>query len=129
VKIPNTILLVEDDIDDQYLFQEALNLVNPSISCIVAQNGAVALEVIDHTPPFDVIFMDLNMPKINGFECLKLLKGSKKHRNIPVVILSTSQNEKDIDQCTKLGATSYLVKPISIDVLFRKLKEVLVKIL
>ncbi|MCW3091425.1 MAG: response regulator [Ferruginibacter sp.] len=64
------ILLVDDDPDDQYLFSDAVNQIHPKIYCEIANNGAEALTILDKTPPFDLIFMDLNMPKMNGFECL-----------------------------------------------------------
>src|SRR5688572_28451127 len=64
------IMLVEDDEDDQYLFCESLMELHPEIECQIAQNGAEALELVKQLPPFDMIFLDLNMPKVDGFECL-----------------------------------------------------------
>ena len=119
------ILLVEDDLDDQQFFREALHRVHPAISCDIANNGLEALTVIEKPPPFDMIFMDLNMPKMDGFECLKVLKQDPKHKHIPVVIVSTTDSYEDIEKTKQLGATSFFTKPSSYDGLFHKLKGIL----
>src|SRR5687767_6825903 len=90
------ILLVEDDLDDQMFFCEALNKLQSAIECRIANDGVEALELVEEPPPFDLIFLDLNMPKVNGFECLKRLKDHPIHKEIPVVILSTSNHPEDI---------------------------------
>src|SRR5687767_13030602 len=90
------ILLVEDDVDDQFFFCEALTELHPTIDCRIAKNGAEALEIVKAPPPFDMIFLDLHMPKVDGFQCLKQLKEHPVHKNIPVVIVTTSNNEEDI---------------------------------
>lgn len=120
------ILLVEDDTDDQEFFTEALHTIHPSIQCAIANNGEEALDIVSKPPLYDIIFLDLNMPKMGGFEFLRILKGSN-HKDIPVVILSTSDNPKDIAQSKKLGAAMYCVKPTSYDDLFEELKTIVTK--
>ncbi|MEP7106475.1 MAG: response regulator [Ferruginibacter sp.] len=125
--MPDRILLVEDDKDDQALFCEALSCVQPALSCQIANNGVEALDLIRQLPPFDIIFMDLNMPKMNGFECLKYLKDSPLFKHIPVIIISTSSHQFEIERCKQLGAAMYFTKPASFKELFDKLKNVLSK--
>ena len=115
------ILLVEDDLDDQFFFCEALNEFHPEINCRIAMNGAEALELVGSLPPFDVIFLDLNMPKIDGFECLQRLKADPTHKAVPVVVISTSRRKEDMQRSEKLGATLYVSKPPPFEKLFRQL--------
>ena len=68
------ILLVDDDADDQLLFRSALSQVDSQVNIQTASNGAVALKQMEIPPPPDIIFLDLNMPVMNGYECLKALK-------------------------------------------------------
>ena len=118
------ILLIEDDEDDQYLFCEALARIHPTIVFEVAQEGSEALRKIDAEPAYDFIFMDLNMPKMDGFECLKRLKANPIHQNVPVIIISTSTQQKDIDHCMRMGAAYYFTKPVHFDELFRKVDDI-----
>lgn len=118
-------MLVEDDEDDQYLFCEALFEFHPHIQCQIANNGAEALELVKQEPPFDMIFLDLNMPKVDGFECLRRLKANPAHQEIPVVIVSTSRRQVDIENCKELGAAMFVSKPTSFDELFNKMLNIL----
>ena len=122
------ILLVEDDIDDQYFFREALSLLSPALSCQVAENGVEALKLLKELPLFDIIFMDINMPKMNGIECLQVLKSNDSYKNIPVVILSTSSDQAYIERCKILGATYYFTKPIIPFELIKKLQDIFKKV-
>lgn len=119
------VMLVEDDEDDQYLFCEALMELHPYINCQIANNGAEALELVKQQPPFDLIFLDLNMPKVDGFECLKRLKENPVHQHIPVVIVSTSRRPEDIEKCKLLGASMFVSKPASFGELFGKMLDIL----
>jgi CheY-like chemotaxis protein len=69
--------------------------------------------------------MDLNMPVMNGFDCLDYLKNQDKYKNIPVVIFTTSKNTQDINKTRRLGAKWYLTKPDDFKILCRKLKKLL----
>ena len=119
------ILLVEDDEDDQYLFCEALGRIHPTIFFEIARDGSEAIQRVEKAPAFDFIFMDLNMPKMNGIECLKRLKGNGIHQNVPVIMISTSTQQKDIDQCMDLGAAYYFTKPVNFEGLFRKVDDII----
>ena len=120
------ILLVDDDSDDQLFFTDALSEVNPDIECITAKNG---LEAIVHlktiSPMPTIIFLDLNMPFMNGFECLAELQKENKFKNIPVVIYSTSSNTIDVERTKEMGAKHFMTKPSDFNILKTKLREIL----
>lgn len=124
MKNARNILLVEDDYDDQVFFVDALHKIHPDIVCDVAYNGLHALQKLTLNANYDLIFMDLNMPLMDGFECLKELKQDVQLKHIPVIILTTSKNEDDIIRAKKLGAIMYVVKPSSFDALFEQVKRV-----
>jgi len=115
----NPIFLVEDnpvDIDLTLRAFEMSNLTNP---IKVARDGEEALSFIqkwDNGEPIPVvILLDLKMPKVDGLEVLKTIKSHKKYSQIPIVILTSSSENSDIDKAYKLGANSYIVKPVNFD--------------
>jgi CheY-like chemotaxis protein len=107
-----TILYVEDDLEDQELFQEAIQTVAPHTVCHFANNGTDAFKIMDRIviAP-DYIFLDINMPEMNGKDFLKTLKSTSGLKSIPVIIYSTSNREQDIIDCKKLGAVDFISKP------------------
>ena len=110
-----TLLLIDDDNDDTDFFYEAVKSIDKNINCFNAENGKKAIELLDKNNLVpDLIFLDINMPVMGGFECLKNLKNNEKLKNIPVVIYSTSSNTSDIVLAKKLGALSFYVKPYHI---------------
>ena len=124
MKHSKRILLVDDDVDDQVYFLDAINEINPAMECKLANNGLEALQSIKIPPPFDIIFLDLNMPIMNGFECLSSLKKQEQYKNIPVVIFTTSKNFHDIERTKELGASLFFTKPTSFNTLCNKLKQI-----
>lgn len=119
------IFLVDDDEDDQLFFLEALQEIDASIQCSFAENGKKALNKLSnliHLP--DLIFMDINMPELNGFECLKELKKCSRLRTIPVIMLSTSVSLEDMSYSKELGAEMFYTKPSS----YSKLRDLLERI-
>jgi CheY-like chemotaxis protein len=107
------ILLVEDDKVDAMTFKRTLKeleIKNPVVHSI---NGEEALAYLrsdgNQEPCF--IFLDLNMPKMNGIEFLEIVKSDKVLRRIPVVVLTTSDNERDVIESFELGVAGYMVKP------------------
>jgi CheY-like chemotaxis protein len=104
--------IVDDDVDDIQLFVEAVNEIDSNMGCFTANNGEDALAKLEklETLP-DIIFLDLNMPKLNGKQCLAQLKSNPRLKDIPVVIYSTSSSEADMEETKKLGASYYLTKP------------------
>ncbi len=108
------ILLVEDDLVDQMLFQRASKALGIRNRTYVAANGEEALRLLrneDNEKP-SLILLDLNMPKMNGLEFLKAVKNDAALKKIPVVVLTTSKEEKDIRESFSLGIAGYMVKPV-----------------
>lgn len=122
---PKNILLVEDDEDDQILFRDALAEINNTVDCQVANNGREALVSIGIPPPPELIFVDLNMPIMNGFEFLSALKNEDRYKNIPVIIFSTTSDPDTIKKTHQLGASAYLRKPADFKLMRTKLNRLL----
>jgi CheY-like chemotaxis protein len=114
------ILLVEDNPNDAELTMRALKRANVDAHLIIARDGAEALELlISDRPKPKVIFLDLKLPKVDGIEVLRQVRLDDRTRAIPVVVLTSSQEERDITECYKLGANSYVVKPVEFDKFYR----------
>lgn len=116
-------LLADDDTDDTELFCEALEQVDPSIICYCAADGKKLLEILDNESlkKPQLIFLDINMPGMNGWECLKRLKDSEAYRQIPVLMYSTSAHQREADRALDMGALCFFTKPTY----FNELKEIL----
>ena len=110
---PKKILIVDDDPDDVDLFYEAVREVDPTADCISKKDGDQALDFLNaegiKLPDF--IFLDLNMPRLNGIQCLAQIKKIKKLSHIPVIIYSTTRRMGDEEESKKLGAIYFLTKP------------------
>jgi CheY-like chemotaxis protein len=112
--VEKIILLVDDDDDDKFIFKESLEKVCPEVKCITAENGRDCLDKISKQEIIPLfIFLDINMPIMNGFECLKELKKDKNYATIPVIIYSTSDDIKTQELAEQLGASRFLPKPAS----------------
>jgi two-component system response regulator len=116
---PGKILLVEDNPDDVALTMRALKSHNITNDVIVAQDGVQAIEYLFGTKqqraPTDlpaVVLLDLKLPKINGMEVLQRIRSEERTRLLPVVILTSSDEERDVIDGYKLGANSYVRKPV-----------------
>jgi CheY-like chemotaxis protein len=105
------IFLAEDDRDDSFLFQEALNKIQYNTRLLVAHDGELLTEMIEKNPIPDFIFLDLNMPKKDGYSCLREIRSSEKLDRVPVIIMSTSSNEQSIEKAYNEGADLYVRKP------------------
>jgi CheY-like chemotaxis protein len=107
------LLLVDDDEDDRDLFCLAIQDLVPSIRISIAVNGEDALKMLSEDKHYrpDFIFLDLNLPRITGKECLAQLKKTDHLRDIPVIIYTTSKLQEDKAETKKLGATHFITKP------------------
>lgn len=108
--------IADDDEDDRELFISALKQIEGTNTCSSAANGADALrQLADETMPVpDFIFLDLNMPRINGRQCLEKLKtGNHRLEKVPVIIYSTTSNETEAAELKKLGAAFFYKNPIN----------------
>lgn len=122
------ILLVDDDTDDQEFFIEALKELEPLMEYSIANNGLEALEYLNtNPPPPSLIFLDLNMPNMNGFECLAELKKGNRFNEIPVVILTTSSDPENKERSLKMGARVFLTKVAGMAAIKFQLHEMLEK--
>lgn len=103
-------LLVDDDADDASLFCEALGETASDLEFHTVENGLGLFEaLLEHIP--DVIFLDINMPKMGGWESLRKLKASAEYNTIPVIMYSTSSAKQDIEMAYRLGALLFITKP------------------
>ena len=119
-------LLIDDDQDDQEIFLMALQKVDAQIKCSLANDGVEGLTVLsDHfyTPAY--IFLDINMPKMNGMECLERIRVMDHLRGSRVVMYSTSMDAAIIKQCRELGADDFLPKPPGLAPLVASLTNIL----
>ena len=121
---PMEILLVEDNPNDEELTLYALKKNNIANHIQVVHDGAEALEYLFCTGPFahrrvddapKVILLDLKLPKVDGMEVLERIKADARTRTLPVVVLTSSQEERDIVESYQLGVNSYIVKPVDFE--------------
>ena len=120
-----SILLVDDDADDQLLFHEAIHGIDSSIRLETADNGKHALNKLRSAILLpDLIFVDLNMPLVNGFEFISALKKEDALAHIPVVAFTTSTNPLDATRARRLGADAFLTKASSYPEQCKKLRRV-----
>jgi two-component system response regulator len=115
------ILLVEDNADDETLVLRAFKKNNILNKVVVMRDGAMALDYLFATgeyagrDPSDlpkIVLLDLKLPKVNGLEVLRFLRADERTRLLPVVVLSSSDEESDIIESYKLGTNSYICKPV-----------------
>ena len=120
------VLLVEDNLIEVMKMRRTVSLLDLKHNSIVANNGEDALQHIEDKSKFpDLILLDLNMPKVGGIEFLAILKNNDDIKHIPTVILTTSDNQKDLEECYRLGVSGYVLKPLKYDDYVEKIKNVL----
>lgn len=118
------ILLIEDNPGDIKLFEEAISIEELSIDLDIVEDGEQALEYIaklqsnDFSDAPSIIISDLNIPKVSGLEVIKVFKSDEVLKNIPLIVLSTSNLDSDIKECYSNHVNAFLVKPIGIDDFF-----------
>jgi len=122
-KIPITILVCDDDEDDRMLTQQALEDAHVSNDLRFVKDGEQLLDYLYQrgqyagemgtAPRPGLILLDLNMPRMDGREALKVIKGDKTLQNIPIVVLSTSRLDQDIARSYQLGVNSFITKPVT----------------
>jgi two-component system, response regulator len=123
--INRKILLVEDNPDDIELTLRALESNKITNAIVVAHDGAEAIEMLYGNAQVKpaVILLDLKLPKIDGLELLKRIRGDDRTKLLPVVILTSSKEQKDLIQSYSLGANSYIRKPVDFDQFIRAVGE------
>lgn len=125
--MPDYILLVDDDRDDREFFCDAVCKVS-NVSCVALQDGRLLFEQLSNKEigmP-GLIFFDVNMPQMDGWECLALLKQSEDYKEIPVIIYSTNGHEEEISKAKALGAKYFFTKPRDFAVLKQVLSDAII---
>lgn len=125
--LPRTlnILLADDDEDDRSLFRDALHEVNPSATLNEVENGVELMHRLNRRSLPDLLFLDLNMPLKNGYECLFEIHANPRLKRVPVIILSTSSVAEHINEMLKDLACHYIKKPGRYDDLKHSIRHAL----
>ncbi|MGB3773899.1 MAG: response regulator [Leeuwenhoekiella sp.] len=120
------ILFIEDDEIEVMKLSRTLSTQELKHTIREANDGEVALEILKKKERLpEIILLDLNMPKMNGIEFLRILKDDETLKYIPVIILTTSNNRKDVLECFNIGIAGYIIKPLKYEDYVIKLKAVL----
>jgi CheY-like chemotaxis protein len=111
--LPKVVLFIDDDAEDIDILCQATGVIDNTIVRMQANNGVEAIKLLSQKDALlpDLIFLDINMPLMNGKECFVALKKLDHLRHIPIIMCSTSKYEVDHEECKALGADFYLVKP------------------
>ena len=133
MKTQSSILLVEDNANDLELALHGLNRGNLASQIDVARDGAEALDYLFCSGAFSgrdpadqpgVVLLDIKLPLVDGIEVLKAIRADERTRAIPVVMLTSSAEDRDLKACYDLGANSYIVKPVDIEQFFVAIQQV-----
>jgi len=126
---PVKCLLIDDDRDDYEIFRLALSEINHHIHLSYLSTGFEAIDKLKQGPPFhlspDLIFIDLNMPRMNGKQCLQEIRQIDRLKDTRVFIYSTSADSRIVEESQALGATGFIVKPSNFNTLVAMLDELL----
>lgn len=120
------ILLIEDDAIEIMKLHRTLSSRGMNHTIVEANNGVEALEILQKKEALpDIILLDLNMPKINGIEFLSILKADDVLKYLPTIILTTSNNHKDVLECYRIGIAGYVIKPLKYEDYVEKIYKTL----
>ena len=117
------IVNVDDDGDDREIFSSAVKHANPDISCKLFENGKDLIDFLDKTLIFpDFLFVDINMPRMNGYECVREIRLQKKFEHVKIIMHSTAFNPRDKAEFEELGL-EFLIKPSRLSDLVQSIKD------
>jgi CheY-like chemotaxis protein len=119
------LIIADDDPDDQMLLKEALEDYLSYLNIIQVGDGLKLMQQLQNTDLPDLVLLDLNMPNKDGIECLKEIKSSDTLRHLPIVVLSTSKRDADMELCFSNGAHLFFTKPCAYDSLKQMLHYIL----
>ena len=122
------VLCIDDDPDDTEFFCEAIKAINPEARCLMANDGLTALKMLRTEPAPNIIFLDINMPRMSGREVLIQIKKNYKWSQIPTIIYSTAIIPRDADDYKKLGALDVVKKLAKFKDLCNALQVILKKV-
>ncbi len=122
------ITLADDDEDDRLFFTDAFEELKINTIVNTVNNGKELLNYLNHPETIlpNIVFLDLNMPILNGIDCLKQIKANDKFNDIAVAIYSTSSSDQDVEDTFVLGANIYIKKPSNFDDLKKTLSDVVI---
>ena len=118
------VLFIEDDMIESMKLQRAISKLQYKHTIIEAKNGEEALEILRDGDLPDIIFLDLNMPRMSGIEFLTIIKSDDRLKYLPTIILTTSENRVDLLECFKIGIAGYIIKPLKYEDYESKIKKV-----
>jgi CheY-like chemotaxis protein len=118
------VLFIEDDMIESMKLQRAISKLQYKHTIVEAKNGEEALEILRDGDLPDIIFLDLNMPRMSGIEFLTIIKSDDRLKYLPTIILTTSENRVDLLECFKIGIAGYIIKPLKYEDYESKIKKV-----
>ncbi|PBQ32848.1 response regulator [Sphingobacteriaceae bacterium] len=123
------VFLVDDDYEDHEIFEMAFSKAVTSHQLVTAENGIEAIEKFKQDKSFkpDIIFLDVNMPRMTGKECVHELRKLPELKNIPMILYSTHDSQKEVIEAQRAGATDFMTKPASISEYTQALQEIVKK--
>lgn len=120
------VLLIEDDTIEVMKLNRTITTLDSKHTIVEARDGEQALDILKGKSLLpDIILLDLNMPKINGIEFLKIVKSDPHLKYIPTIVLTTSNNERDLLECYKIGIAGYILKPLKYEDYVSKVEKLL----
>ena len=119
--------IIDDDLDDQEIFTLVTHEISDNVECIFANDGMQALNKLKTDASFTpgLIFIDINMPKVNGMQCLSEIKKIKRLQHVPVYMYSTSAEQAIVEQCKNYGAAGFIKKHIDTNDLKADLEKII----
>jgi CheY-like chemotaxis protein len=119
--------IIDDDLDDQEIFSIVMREISEDIKCVFADDGMHALKKIKSGDSFTpgLIFIDINMPRMNGMQCLVEIRQIERLQNVPVYMYSTSAEKAIVERCKNYGATGFIKKHIDINDLKTDLEKII----
>jgi len=123
------VFLVDDDYEDHEIFEMAFSKVVSSHTLVTAENGIEAIEKFKNDRAFvpDIIFLDVNMPRMNGKDCIRELRKIPAMLTTPMILYSTHDGQKEFGEAKEAGATDFMTKPSSIQAYSKALKDIVDK--
>lgn len=118
------ILMADDDPDDQELVREAMSEAQPNCVVRFVEDGQDLLNYLEHRGPPDLVILDLNMPRMDGREALRLLRTDERFTAVPVIVVTTSGRKDEVDRAYELGANGFLRKSTSYRDLVRNFQRI-----
>ncbi|GAB4036097.1 response regulator [Spirosoma gilvum] len=117
-QVTQAVFIADDDEDDRFLLQLAFQEQSPECQLVFAEDGMALIDALAQSPLTPcLIVLDLNMPRLNGFETLTVLRSNPSYQSTPVIILTTSNSIRERQLALELGANDFITKPMNLDLL------------